>query len=74
MVCTLRERTVNEGIRYPNGIVCILNGVVAERRCKWARHLLRMNETHISKLVYEYIPVGRRNAESPSERWADLHP
>lgn len=74
MVCTLHERTVNEGIRDRNGIVCNLNGVVAERRYKWTRHLLRMNETHISKLVYEYIPVGRRNAGSPSERWTDLHP
>lgn len=41
---------------------------------KWTQHLFRMNDTGISKLVYEYLPAGRRNIGPPRKRWSDQHP
>jgi hypothetical protein len=35
--------------------------------------LLRMNNTNIPKLVYEYIQTVRRNIGQPRERWSGEH-
>jgi hypothetical protein len=35
--------------------------VIVDCRDYWTQHLLRINGTIIPKLVYEYIPAGRRN-------------
>lgn len=38
-----------------------LNYINVDYRHKWTQHLLRMNDTCIPRLVYVYIPIGRRN-------------
>jgi len=42
-----------------------LNYISVDYRRKWTQRLLRMKNTRIPKLVYEYIAAGRRNTERP---------
>ena len=42
-------------------------------RGKWPQHILRKNNTRVRKLVYEYVPDGRRNVGWPRKRWRDQH-
>jgi hypothetical protein len=55
----LRGREANEEIRELN--IYSLIEVIVGYRCKWTRHWLRTNNTHIPNVVYQYIPTGRGN-------------
>jgi len=38
------------------------------------RRLLKMNNKHIRKLVYEHTSIGRRNTGRPKKRWKCKQP
>lgn len=40
-------------------------------RRKWLKHALKTNNTRIPKLVYAYIPTGRRQVRPPTKIWTD---
>ena len=42
-----------------------LNDIFVGYRRKWTQRLLRMKNTRIPKLVYEYVAAGRRNTGRP---------
>ena len=50
--------------------ICHLNENTVDYICKWTQHLSRMNDTHISNLVYEYTPT-RTHVSQPVERLRD---
>lgn len=56
-------------IKYYN-----LNYIIVDCRHKWTQCLLRMNDKCIAMLVYEYIPIGRRNFDQPRKRRRDKDP
>ena len=49
---TLYEQKTNEVIREELNIYN-WNEIIGNYKCKWTHHLLRMNNTHILKVVYE---------------------
>jgi hypothetical protein len=51
-----------------------LNYIILDYKSKWTQHLLRMKDTHIFKLMYEYIPPGRKNVGLPRKKWTDQQP
>jgi hypothetical protein len=67
----LHDHKTNEETRELN--MCTLYGVIVKQRCRYAQHLLRMNDTSIPKLMYENIPTDRRNIGQPVKRWGDQH-
>jgi hypothetical protein len=69
---TMYEQKTNEEIRKELNIYN-LSEISIDYRHKWKKHLLRMNDTHITRLVYEYIPTGRTDLDRPRRRWKDQH-
>jgi hypothetical protein len=45
-----------------------LKSMTVDCRCKQTQHLLRMHDTFILKLLYEYMPTDRRNVGWPRKR------
>jgi hypothetical protein len=43
-------------------------------RRKWTQAVLRMNNTHVRKLVCECIATGRWSVIRPKKTWRDQHP
>jgi hypothetical protein len=41
------------------------------RRLEWLGHVIRMEDTCITKLVFNAKPEGRHGVESPRLRWLD---
>jgi hypothetical protein len=41
------------------------------RRLEWLEHVVRMEDTHPSKMVFNAKPEGRREVERPRLRWLD---
>ncbi|GFV90152.1 uncharacterized protein TNCV_4378681 [Trichonephila clavipes] len=41
------------------------------QRIKWAGHVIRMNEDHTSKKVFNAQPIGPRRKSRPNLRWID---
>jgi hypothetical protein len=44
--------------------ICNLDEITVDYICKWTHHLSRMNDTHISNLVYEYTLTRRTKSTS----------
>jgi hypothetical protein len=44
-----------------------LYDILVEYKRKWTQHLLRMKNTRIPKLVYEYTAAGRKNTGRPKD-------
>jgi len=55
---TIYDRNTNEGICKPN--IHSLSYIIVDYIHKQTQHLLRMNDTQISKLEHEYTPTTRR--------------
>jgi hypothetical protein len=41
------------------------------RRLEWIRHVVRMEDTRLPKMVYNAEPEGRRGVGKPRLRWMD---
>jgi hypothetical protein len=41
------------------------------RRLEWLRHVVRMEDTCLPKMVFNAIPEGRRGVGRPRLRWLD---
>ena len=42
-----------------------LHETIVDYRSQWISHLLTVNDTHITKFVYGYVPAGRRHIGQP---------
>ena len=68
--CTLNDHEANQEIREPLN-VCASNNIVVYGRCNWTQRLLVVNDTLTLRLVFEYIPTGRRSVGQPKSTWED---
>ena len=50
-----------------------LDDITEEYKRKWPQHISGMNDTGTPKLLYEYIPPGKRQAGRPRKRWRGQH-
>jgi hypothetical protein len=41
------------------------------RRLEWLGHVVRMEDTHLPKMVFNGIPEGTRGVGKPRLRWLD---
>ena len=48
--------------------------IIVEYECTSAQHILRLTDTSMSKVVYEYCPTVRRDLGRPKLRWRDKNP
>jgi hypothetical protein len=69
---TIYDHNTNEGISKSN--IHNLNYIIVDYICKQTQHLLRMNDTQISKLEHEYTPTSRRNISQQNTGWRNQHP
>jgi len=45
-----------------------LHETIVDYISQWISHLLIVNDTHVTKLMYEYVPAGRRHIGRPRKR------
>jgi len=69
---TMYDHNTNEGICKPN--THNLNYIIVDYIRKQTQHLLRMNDTQISKVEHVYTPTTRRNIGQQNKGWRNQHP
>ena len=45
--------------------------IIKRRQLKWYGHLLRMEDSHWPKTIYQWTPHGRRRRGKPQQSWRD---
>ena len=66
----IKDRIKNETIRG-NAKVTPINSVQTQKRLSWYRHVMRRDETHISKSTLRTTVTGTRPRGRPQMRWLD---
>ena len=67
---TKMDRITNERIRGTTKVV-EMSKKVQERRLQWYGHVMRREETHVVRRVFEMEVPGRRGRGRPKRRWMD---
>ena len=67
---TRKDRTKNETIRG-NAKVTPINSVLTQKRLSWYGHVMRRDETHITKSTLRTTVTGTRPRGRPKMRWLD---
>ena len=67
---TRKERIKNETIRG-NAKVTPINSVLTQKRLSWYGHVMRRDETHITKSTIRTTVTGTRPRGRPNMRWLD---
>ena len=65
-----RDRLRNDQIRADLRVQPLLN-VVEEGRLRWYGHVMRMEDTRVSKRYYQWRPQGKRPVGRPRKRWLE---
>ena len=67
---TRKDRIKNETIRE-NAKVTPINSVLTQKRRSWYVHVMRRDETHITKSTLRTTVTGTRPRGRPKMRWLD---
>ena len=67
---TRKDRIKNETIRG-NAKVTPINSVLTQKRLSWYEHVMRRDETHITKSTLSTTMTGTRPGGRPKIRWLD---
>ena len=67
---TRKDRIKNETIRG-NAKVTPINSVLTQKRLSWYGHVMRRDETHITKSTLTTTVTGTRTRGRPKMRWLD---
>ena len=67
---TKMDRITNERIRGTTKVV-EMSKKAQERRLQWYGHVMRREETHVVRRVFDMEVPGRRGRGRPKRRWMD---
>ena len=67
---TRKDRNNNETIRV-NAKLTPINSVLIQKRLSWYGHVMRRDETHITKSTLRTTVMGTRPRGRPKMRWLD---
>ena len=68
---TRKDRTKNETTRGNAKVTPINNSVLTQKRQSWYGHVMRWDETHITKSTLSTTVTGTRPRGRPKMRWLD---